>query len=155
MLSQLVYISAAAHPFSSDELTSLLAKSRLNNAAQNITGMLLYHGGSFLQAIEGEEKAVGDLYRRISQDVRHTHIEMLLKWYVPKRSFGDWAMGFAHSSAEAFKKLPGFRDFFNGTLNAQAFAADPSAAHRLLLEFRTGRWRQIVETATPQLAGVN
>lgn len=34
--------------------------------------MLLYHEGSFLQILEGDQKTVEDLYEIISTDSRHT-----------------------------------------------------------------------------------
>ena len=50
---QLVYISAANHEFTEKELHELLSKARKNNESYGITGMLLYHQGSFIQALEG------------------------------------------------------------------------------------------------------
>ena len=43
------------------------------------------------------------------------------------------------------KSLPGFNDFFGRRFSRQGFAADPSLAHKLLLAFRDGQWRQNVE----------
>ena len=68
---QLGYASAATVEFSDDDLRELLAKSRSNNMAAGITGMLLYHEGSFLQVLEGPSEAVEHLYARIRRDKRH------------------------------------------------------------------------------------
>ena len=48
---------------SSEELAEILRIARENNAAHDISGMLVYHGGSFLQVLEGPEGAVNSLYR--------------------------------------------------------------------------------------------
>ncbi len=67
-LHQLVYISAAEHDFPEKELQELLAKARENNSKLDISGMLLFHEGSFIQALEGEKAAVESLYNKIGQD---------------------------------------------------------------------------------------
>ena len=55
---QLIYASAAVKPFTPQELTVLLAKARKKNSSMDISGMLLYHAGSFLQVLEGPDDAV-------------------------------------------------------------------------------------------------
>ncbi|MEM7363377.1 MAG: BLUF domain-containing protein, partial [Pseudomonadota bacterium] len=39
-----------------------------------VTGMLLYHEGSFLQALEGDRAVVEALYERIEEDPRLHHL---------------------------------------------------------------------------------
>ena len=53
---QLSYISSQSHPLTSDEVKKILEKSILNNSLKNVTGMLLFYNGSFLQVLEGNEK---------------------------------------------------------------------------------------------------
>ena len=65
MLTHLVYISSARRLFTTEELRDLLAVSRRNNAREDVTGMMLYRGGSFMQVLEGPQDAVLDLYQRI------------------------------------------------------------------------------------------
>jgi hypothetical protein len=55
---RIVYVSAASEPFSDQQLKELLQKSRQNNVAAGITGMLLYKDGTFMQTLEGPELAV-------------------------------------------------------------------------------------------------
>ena len=146
MLIQLVYMSAATRPFSDEELALLLIKSRHNNESLNISGMLVYHEGSFLQVLEGEEHAVEALYGRIAEDPRHQNCVMLLKVCIIRRSFGDWSMGFANSKDLLLSELPGYQDLFGKRFSVQKFASDPSTPQKLLLAFRAGEWRQNVET---------
>ena len=68
---QLVYVSTATEPFSSEELTRLLETSRKNNTADGVTGMLLYHDGNFFQVLEGDRDAVIGVFRRVERDPRH------------------------------------------------------------------------------------
>jgi hypothetical protein len=62
-----------------DGLTSLLNKSRVDNLANDITGMLLYmegryfseYEGRFMQVLEGSESNVRKLFEKIAKDERH------------------------------------------------------------------------------------
>lgn len=58
MLHQLVYVSSAVSPFSATELVDLLRRSRTNNACLDLTGLLLYQAGNFMQVLEREEANV-------------------------------------------------------------------------------------------------
>ena len=58
MLLQLVYLSTATRPMTPADLESLLAVSRARNAADSLTGMLLYADRQFMQALEGPAPAV-------------------------------------------------------------------------------------------------
>ena len=70
-MQQISYSSAAVAPFSERELTELLTIARVNNGRLGVTGMLLYHEGSFLQALEGDERVLDVLFTKISKDKRH------------------------------------------------------------------------------------
>jgi hypothetical protein len=54
----LVYVSSAVNLFSDEDLIQLLEVSRRNNEKAEITGLLLYSSGNFMQTLEGPEKAV-------------------------------------------------------------------------------------------------
>lgn len=66
----LVYVSSAVKLFSSAELQQLLRGARENNSSRDITGMLLYKDGNFMQVLEGEKEPVLALRDRISRDPR-------------------------------------------------------------------------------------
>jgi hypothetical protein len=63
--TKIIYASASVKPFSSKQLTDLLAKARAKNGTLHVSGLLLYHQGSFLQVLEGEDSVVSALYERI------------------------------------------------------------------------------------------
>jgi hypothetical protein len=77
MLIQLLYSSKATTALSPAELTAILDKSVANNQARQITGLLLYRDGCFLQLLEGEAAVVEEAFRRISLDPRHHQVESL------------------------------------------------------------------------------
>ena len=140
-MHQVIYSSAAVAPFSDSALTELLAAARVNNARLGVTGMLLYHEGSFLQALEGDEDVVANLYTKIGKDKRHHRLVALLQRNVERRHFAQWEMGFA-STTTLPKNVPGFSDYLR-------LRGDPiegaNAAFRLLAAFRDGRFRSYVQ----------
>lgn len=108
---QLLYISAATHDFSEEELSELLAKARENNESMGVSGMLLYHEGSFIQALEGEKQAVVALYNKIAEDQRHTETYVMFEGVVTERDFEGWSMGFYRSNQTSAENLEGFYNF--------------------------------------------
>lgn len=99
---RIIYVSTATSAFSDDELSSLLEGARVRNLGSNVTGMLVFSGGDFLQVLEGEPSQVIATYDRIAQDQRHADITVLQRGvgYGP-RLFAGWTMGFKAMSDDA------------------------------------------------------
>jgi hypothetical protein len=131
----IIYVSSAVELFSTTDLAVLLDISRRNNAQREVTGMLLYKDGNFMQVIEGEEANVRDLYTKLQLDRRHTGFLTLLEEKISTRQFGDWSMGFKNLD-ESLIEVEGFRDYRQLSLLHEAFAAEPSRAKKLLEVFR-------------------
>jgi hypothetical protein len=123
-LITLIYSSTAKYPMSDDELAALLTHARAKNQQLDLTGILLYRDGSFLQVLEGEAATVERLYETIKRDSRHEAVHLLLKRPIRARTFGDWRMGFLNASGAAAENLPGFTPFLREPLNERAFAED-------------------------------
>jgi hypothetical protein len=70
----LIYVSSALKLMGELELLSLLELSRAKNVRLNITGLLLYKEGNFMQMLEGEKDTVLNLYAAIQKDVRHHNV---------------------------------------------------------------------------------
>ena len=92
MLVRLLYASRAVDAQPS-VIESILAQSRQFNPSTGITGILVYGGGIFLQAIEGGREAVSDLYGHIQKDARHKQVVLLHYEEISERRFGGWTMG--------------------------------------------------------------
>jgi Sensors of blue-light using FAD len=108
-LYQLVYQSKAAYPFDDQALAELLAKVRPFNTEYNITGILLYGYGSFLQMLEGDDDVVRSLYYlKIARDPRHTNLKVLKEGYSSTRLFQQWAMAFRPLEPNLFTHISGF-----------------------------------------------
>lgn len=143
-LLEIAYISAAKTPFSPVGLRELLAGARANNARLNVTGMLIYAHGSFLQILEGAEGDVAPLYEKIRKDPRHDKVIRIFAEGRDRRSFGDWTMGYVEQDAQ-FAARPGFNDFLRKGFTDTAFTFDLETKVRdLANQFRIGRWRQYI-----------
>jgi hypothetical protein len=129
-------MSSASRPFSEADLIKLLHKARLNNASLNVTGMLLYKEGNFLQLLEGEKQVVMDLYEFIKTDTGHYGATLLDKAEISERLFGDWSMGFRNLQDQAVQALPGYNQFMNTEFNLDTFANDPHGCLDLFKLFR-------------------
>jgi hypothetical protein len=132
----MIYASAAVKLFSEEELVELLAKSRANNAPLGVTGMLLYRDGNFMQALEGEESSVRDLFEKISRDARHKSVSIIHEASVDERQFPDWSMGFRDLNSPDVLSLPGYSEFLNKSFTGIEFTANPSIGQKLLLMFK-------------------
>lgn len=103
---QLLYISSVTRAASDERVGEILATSRRNNAAAGVTGLLLYDGKRFLQALEGSETAVSTIYERIKRDTRHRGIVLLSSKIVETRSFGEWSMAAEKIAQAAGTTIP-------------------------------------------------
>jgi hypothetical protein len=92
-MQQIIYSSAALAPFGERELTELLTLARVNNGRLGVTGMLLYHEGSFLQALEGDEAVLDALFAKIGKDKRHHRVVTLMRREIEAPQFDQRKMG--------------------------------------------------------------
>ena len=74
----------------------------MRNNALGVTGMLVFHDGTFLRALEGENRAVNEVFASIQNDPRHGDLTVVHRGPGPEqRLFGEWSMGFADFSGAA------------------------------------------------------
>lgn len=97
-LVTIVYMSRATDEFGSRQARHQLRfHAQASNANADISGMLIYCEGYFVQAIEGPAATADGLFARIAKDVRHTDIELLARTESDARVFGRWSMGFVEA----------------------------------------------------------
>src|SRR5687767_3874522 len=94
MITQLIYLSTARDSLPASELPAILAASQRNNRRVGVTGMLMFDGTRFLQALEGDEAAVRSAFERIRADGRHRGITVLSERRIAAPEFGTWDMAF-------------------------------------------------------------
>lgn len=107
-MEYLIYISTAKRLLSEQELTEILTVSRENNAKNNLTGVLLYSEGTFIQLLEGEAEPLKLTYEAILKDERHKNIIKLTEGTIDERSFPDWTMGFRTLNAFQLESIGGY-----------------------------------------------
>jgi len=94
----ILYRSKALGSMSPEELKKILGSSRKNNPPRQVTGLLIYRQGYFLQLLEGPEEAVAERFSVIMRDDRHENVEILVRTRSEKRIFTEWGMGFLEES---------------------------------------------------------
>ena len=130
---QFVYVSSAVRPFSDEQLRELLEVSHRRNSACDVTGLLLYANGNFIQLLEGAQEDVLATRTRIEADPRHRGMVVLLEGPSAKRDFAEWSMAFKKVEEPEAKKLQGCSAFFAESVDV---AEQRSAAVRMLEFFK-------------------
>jgi len=93
LLYNLVYCSHAATAVSDAAVNRIIATARRNNPAHEITGLLFFGGGLFLQWLEGPRASVLRLWQNLEADQRHHDLVVLSRSEeVRERLFGEWDM---------------------------------------------------------------
>jgi len=93
-MRRLVYTSTAKKLMGERDLRSILRVARSNNSANQLTGLLIYHDGCFLQALEGEADSVAACYKYIQKDPRHENCILMSNDEIVTRIFSQWWMSY-------------------------------------------------------------
>lgn len=127
MLCSLIYLSSIGTP-ENPELRDLdqqriLTSSKLNNARNNITGVLALVDGYFLQYLEGDRRHLTQTFGRISSDQRHHNVMLVSFTEIIQRQFPTWGLEEANISDSGSALVRSFtsgRQFEPGLLSAEA-----------------------------------
>lgn len=120
---RVVYAADAAQGVSDHDVADIVRQSQRNNERLGITGLLVWTGGVFLQAIEGPYAAVTELLEIIQTDTRHLGIMPISEKEIAYRLYPSWSM-------EYVRTLPDV----SGIVLADTLAANPDTADRALLD---------------------
>ena len=148
-LISLIYASRSTEYFHEHQIPELLQQVRIANARQEITGMLLYIDGSFVQVLEGHPEMVDAVFSRILSDMRHNQLRSIARDSIPERAFEGWTMMHKTVDAAEAGELMGEADYF--TSPTWLTQLDPRRAKKLLsaanlrwqMEHRSGRYRTL------------
>jgi hypothetical protein len=148
-LINLIYVSRSTEHFREHEIPDLLQQIRVANAKQEITGMLLYIGGSFLQVLEGQPETVDAVFSRILGDKRHNQVSLIAREFVPERAFEGWTM--MHKTLDTVEAGELIEEAGYFTSPAWLTQLDPGRATKLLaaasvrwqMEHRSGKYRTL------------
>ena len=135
MLKYLAYVSKQSHVITDKELKELLAKSRDNNSSIEVTGLLIYFHGTFIQYLEGKEAQINDLYNKITKDKRHHNILEIDSGFSEKRAFSDWSMAFKKLEKDEAFSILGYKDLETAQFFIDNKNQDEQPALNLLKNF--------------------
>jgi len=102
---QLIYLSNAKPELKQVELDRILEASRRNNPPRDITGLLVFANGVFIQVLEGPSMGVHKLFETICDDSRHQDVAMLGEYIGQDRIFTKWSMGFLQSTFDELTRI--------------------------------------------------
>jgi Sensors of blue-light using FAD len=135
-----IYSSASVTAdFKPADLAALLEVCRRDNAAADISGMLLYRDGTFFQVLEGDRPVVDALFDKIALDKRHCRTAKIISEAIPERDFAAWTMGYPKISPKEQASVPGLNDFF--TRGKSFLDLGEGRTRTLLAAFKSGKWR--------------
>ena len=130
---QLLYRSVQAYEMETADMVKLLFDAREFNRENAITGLLLHHGGRFMQLIEGEQHGIQRLYRRIAADSRHRDVVLEVNAPADRRLFPQWGMGYADApEMDGLPALAGAESERDAMTHLRVLARDHMSAMRLM-----------------------
>ena len=148
-LISVIYASRATQEFHEHEIPDLLKQARLANAAHELTGMLLYIAGAFVQVLEGEAAMVEAVFETIRADKRHDQVALISREPILERAFEGWTM--SHKTLDPLEagELIGEANYFLSPAWIQQL--DSHRARKLLsaastrwkIEHRSGKYRTL------------
>jgi hypothetical protein len=108
-------------------LEEILLDARAGNNARDITGILVYVDGVFLQIIEGDREAVLHLMTSLGKDSRHNSIKIIHEAEIEERTFASWRMAYLDATPEQMAAWAGL----SGTATIESILEDLShSTHR-------------------------
>lgn len=90
----LIYRSYARPPWIGDKtLREIVQEAHAFNTEHDVSGILIFSDGVFVQVLEGGTANILQLTARIAADRRNERLRVLWHGMVPERQFPDWSMG--------------------------------------------------------------
>ena len=94
MLYTLCYVSSCKNNLTVKDLEHLFRVNKRNNTEHDVSGILIYNNGNFLQILEGDQDMVKTLFKKITRDSRHRNLIPLINNPIEERIFHDYDSGF-------------------------------------------------------------
>ncbi|MDP9014326.1 MAG: BLUF domain-containing protein [Pseudomonadota bacterium] len=136
-LIHVIYVSSAVPDITEHDTLKFLNQARRANRKHDVSGMMLYIGGCFLQVLEGESAMVDVVSSTIFRDKRD--MRLILREPIAEREFPEWTMGFeAIEPIEACRLLG---EPQNPDPVAHIGRIDPESAKTLVSIIGRRRWQ--------------
>ena len=107
-MKYIIYIGSTVKLMNEAELADMLVVNQQSNRLSNITGMLIYVDGTFIQVLEGNEEDVKKAGRKMERNTSHKNIIKLAEDNLAKPNFRTWSMAFLASNRAVVEKLEGY-----------------------------------------------
>lgn len=123
ILVSMTYASRANPDVSAKDFNEILQQAKENNAANGITGMLIFNKNYFLQTIEGPRAQINRLLYSLIADKRHYDLQLIETRELKHRDWSKWSMNYAsptEANAAIYLKYSTTTDFDPYLLNAEA-----------------------------------
>lgn len=92
-LARLIYKSTANDKtILNESLKALEEQASKNNEGNDITGLLVLSGNTFVQVLEGNPATLTTVFGKIAADTRHSNVELISFESIWQRSFDQWRM---------------------------------------------------------------
>lgn len=110
-LYSLVYTSTASRPLAKSDLENILTSARKRNLQAQVTGLLLFTDGKFMQYLEGPKAGVLAIFEIIKTSSLHQDMIAISQQPLERREYGEWSMAFladvdAHVLPRAVEDAP-------------------------------------------------
>jgi hypothetical protein len=136
-LIHVIYVSSAGPDITEHDTVKFLNEARKANRKNDVSGMMLYVGGCFLQLLEGEVTKVDIVCRTIFQDKRE--MRLVLREPIAEREFPEWTMGFEAVAPHEAARLLGEPLLFDSV--SRVARIEPNSAKTLLSIIGRRRWQ--------------
>lgn len=100
ILVSMTYASRANSDVSANDFNEILKQAQRNNAANGITGMLIFNKDYFLQTIEGPRAQINRLLYSLIADQRHHDLQLIETRELKHRLWAKWSMNYASPTEE-------------------------------------------------------
>lgn len=95
ILVSMTYASRANPDVTAKDFNDILKQAQENNAANGITGMLVFNKDYFLQTIEGPRAQINRLLYSLMADQRHHDLQLIETHELEHREWPKWSMNYA------------------------------------------------------------
>ncbi len=130
ILISMTYASRAHPDVSAKVFNEILQQAQNNNAANGITGMLIFNKDYFLQTIEGPRAQINRLLYGLISDQRHYDLQLLETREIKHRGWAKWSMNYAsptEKNAAVYLK-------YSTTVNFNPYLLNAESANELMRE---------------------
>ena len=132
-LHALMYSSIADPNLSPQDIEQLVNDARRNNARHELTGLLVFQAGCFLQILEGDRKKLSNLFeQKLMRDPRHSAVNLFYDEALHERRFRFWHLAFSDLNQQSVRISSPYRECLNSERGLYELNRDTAKALALV-----------------------